>query len=359
MRVLHLEDSPLDHALAARALRMAHPQAEILRVESIEELLRELSDSAFDIILADYSLPGFTALDAWTATACISSPPPFVLLSGAIGEQAAVQAIQQGISDYVSKHDMHTLARVIERAIRQHQQTKEKKAADQALERSQAELRALTEHLHTAIEQERLTIAREIHDDISGALTAIKLDLHWLERNRGHSATTDHIHNALESVQLALEASRRLMANLRPPILEGGLPGALSWLAERFKRQTGITVEARMHGPLLTLNEDILITAFRTAQEALTNIAKHAHCSHVQLDANCSHEFLTLEISDDGRGCDPDDLAKPASFGLRGLGERARSVGGWLDVGRGNQGHGTAVTLTVPLTFSSQVAEPT
>ncbi|MGQ0709270.1 MAG: histidine kinase [Rhodoferax sp.] len=349
MRVLHLEDSLLDHALAVRALRSSKVAVEVVRVETIPALLSHLECAGFDAVVADYQLPGFTALDAWSAVAHLEHKPPFVLLSGAIGEQAAVQAIQLGFSDYLGKHDVQALPRVLDRAMELHQKVREKLAAEQALSHSQAQLRALAEHLHTAIEQERLSIARDIHDDIGGTLTAAKLDLHWLQRHLQGPDVLSHLDSALAGVQQALDAGKRLMLNLRPSVLEGGLVAALWWLVQGFERRTGIPVQARLPQEMGIAHGGVLITAFRTAQEALTNIAKHAQCSQVLLEASCSQDVLTLEISDNGKGCSVQERNKQGSFGLQGLAERAHAVGGWIDIGVGPSGRGLALTLTIPL----------
>lgn len=349
MRVLHLEDSLLDHALAVRILRTHCAQVDAIRVESIPSLLIQLESNDFDVVIADYQLPGFTALDAWSAAQALASKQPFVLLSGAIGEQAAVQAIHMGFSDYVGKHDMESLPRVLERAIAWHQKVREKLAAEHALSQSQAQLQALTEHLHTAIEQERVAIARDIHDDIGGSLTASKLDLHWLQRHVHAPDVQAHLDSALTGVQQALDASKRLMHNLRPSVLEGGLVTSLLWLIQGFERRTGLPVRVRLPQEMPLANDSVLITAFRTAQEALTNISKHAQCTHVFVEASCGQGVLTLEVSDNGHGCTPQERNKHGSFGLRGLMERAHGVGGWIDLGTGPNGQGFAVTLTVPL----------
>src|SRR5574343_744264 len=135
IRILHLEDSALDHDLAARTLRKAGLACEWVRVESLQDFLQTCANQTFDIILADYRLAGFTALDAWAALQQSPGHPPFVLLSGAIGESAAVEAIKLGISDYVLKDEMGKLAHVLQRTL-------EVQAARLAKERADAELAA-------------------------------------------------------------------------------------------------------------------------------------------------------------------------------------------------------------------------
>jgi CheY-like chemotaxis protein len=117
IQLLHLEDSEIDHQLVVRALRKQGMSFGIQRVESLADFEAQAGGHVFDLILADYRLPGFTAIDAWEALQRLPHQPPFVLLSGAIGEAAAVDAIRLGFSDYLLKDDINKLAHVIERAI--------------------------------------------------------------------------------------------------------------------------------------------------------------------------------------------------------------------------------------------------
>ena len=174
LRILHLEDSALDHDIARQALRRAGLGCELDRVETLEEFLRSLRECRYDAILADYRLPGFTALDAWQALQDQPHAPPFILLSGAIGETAAVDAIKLGMSDYLLKDDLGKLAHVIQRAIEVQQARLEREHAARELAASEQRLARFAEHLQMSIEQERAAIAREIHDDIGGSLAAIQ-----------------------------------------------------------------------------------------------------------------------------------------------------------------------------------------
>lgn len=352
LRILHLEDSPVDHDLARLALQRAGLQFSMERVDTLEDFDRALA-SRPDIVLADYQLPGFNALDAWqhVQEAGLASQMPVILLSGAIGETAAVQAIQQGISDYLLKDSIGKLAHTITRALDIHQAHREREHAARELAASQQRLAELAEHLQSSIEQERSAIAREIHDDIGGALTAVKFDLAWLSRHSTSEPMDGHIRAASDMLQHALGASQRIMLNLRPPILDQGLVPALQWLADSFSRRTGIParLQARLEGGTSSrASREVQLVAYRTAQESLTNITKYAQCSRVDIDIAEDRAALTLEVSDNGRGIQGAELEKPKSFGLKGLQERARMAGGWLDISS-QPGRGTAITLTVPM----------
>lgn len=337
-----------DQRLTSMTLRRAGLPCNITCVDTLEDFVAALSSQPYDVVLADYYLPGFTASDAWAAVHALPQCPPFVLLSGAIGEAAAVEAIRQGIADYLLKDDMARLPHVLSRAIEVHEARKAKEQAMLDLANSEQQLAALTEHLQQSIEQERAAIAREIHDDIGGSLTSVKFDISWIVRNTTDADQQRHAQSALEMLQHALGASQRIMMNLRPPVLDQGLVAAVQWLSENFERRTGTATTLTCSRDQITVAADIQVVAYRTAQEALTNISKYAQASAVHVDLSDAEGFLTIEIRDNGCGISAEMRNKPKAFGLRGLAERARTVGGWLDVSS-QPGHGTSIIVSIPL----------
>jgi two-component system, NarL family, sensor histidine kinase UhpB len=227
VRILHLEDSRVDHSLVKFALQRSKMASELTLIDSLDEFRREIATEDYDIVLADYHLPGFTGLDAWEVAREVRPELPFVILSGAIGETAAVEAMHRGVSDYLLKDDMQRLAHVIQRALEISHSRQEKVRADAELAESRRRLAELAEHLQASIEQERADISREIHDDIGGSLAAVKLDLAWVGRHATGENMQQHIATAMEMLQHALGASQRIMLNLRPPILDQGLVAAV------------------------------------------------------------------------------------------------------------------------------------
>jgi signal transduction histidine kinase len=144
------------------------------------------------------------------------------------------------------------------------------------------------------------------------------------------------------------------MQNLRPAILEQGLVAALQWMTSRFEKRTAIVCEFQAHQAYLAqtatplvLPPGVPLVAYRTVQEALTNVSKHAQATRVVVDLSLTGGVLSLEVSDNGRGLAGSDLAKARSFGIRGLHERASTVGGWVDMSSGTTG--TSLILSVPL----------
>jgi signal transduction histidine kinase len=156
-------------------------------------------------------------------------------------------------------------------------------------------------------------------------------------------------------LQHAMGASQRIMMNLRPAILDQGLLAALQWLSESFHTRTGIKATVQANHASIQTNQAIALTAYRTAQEALTNASKHAQCSQVKIELSDAEGVLTLEISDNGQGISPEQLQKPTAFGIRGLKERAKVVGGWLDISS-QVGQGTSLILSIPLNQDGKAA---
>ncbi len=367
LRILHLEDSATDHALVRMTLQRAGRPFELQRVETLDALLQALRAGGYDVVVADYNLAGFTAVDAWNAIEAArrdgilgaAATPPFVLLSGAIGEAAAVYAIRRGISDYLLKDDIAKLPHVIARSMEVRSAMLARERADAELAVSERRLAEFTEHLQQSIEQERAAIAREIHDDIGGSLAAVKFDLAWIVRHADGDEMRRHAQAGVDMLRHAMDASQRIMMNLRPPVLDQGIGAAIQWLADNFQRRTGTPVRIEAPAERIVLPPTVELAAYRTAQEALTNITKHAaESTEVHIELTDGEGVLTLEIADNGRGLPPEMLDKPRAFGLRGLHERARIAGGWLDVSA-RPGGGTSIILSVPLTDAPLPTDPT
>ncbi len=346
LRVLHLEDSELDHELMKAQLARGGLKCKVVRVEA-ELAFLEALDQVWDIVISDYNLPGFSGLVALDLLKANTRDIPFILVSGEIGEETAVEAMRNGASDYLLKNHLARLVPAVVHAVDATETRRARVQADRELVASKDRLRALAQHLQTSVEHERAAIAREIHDDVGGSLTALKFDLAWIARHSTAPDVVERVTSALETVTHAVEASQRIMHNLRPAILEQGLVAALHWIALRFERRTGIECEIRLPSKPLDLPAGVPLVAYRAAQEALTNVSKHAEATRVQIDLSLAGGVLSLEISDNGRGLDQEDLAKARSFGIRGLHERAGTVGGWIDLSSGGQG--TSLILSVPL----------
>ncbi|WP_428506104.1 response regulator [Roseateles sp.] len=346
LRVLHIEDSELDHQLIMAQLRRAGLNLELHRVDTLAEV-RQALDEPWDAVVSDYNLPGFSGLLVLDMLKESKRLLPFVLVSGEIGEDTAVAAMRTGASDYLLKKDLARLAPALLHAIEACESERARIEADRELLKSKQRLHELAGHLQTSVEMERAAIAREIHDDVGGSLTALKFDLAWINRHAQDPAVLQRVQSALETVTSAIEASQRIMHNLRPAILEQGLVAAVQWMAARFERRTGIVTTMRTSHDQMQLPAGVPLVAYRTAQEALTNVSKHAQATRVHIELSVDSGVLTLELSDNGVGIAAGALAKARSFGIRGLHERAATVGGWVDLSSNSKG--TSLILSVPL----------
>jgi len=355
LRVLHIEDSELDHELAMAHLRRSGLEVETRRVDS-EIAFREALTEPWDIVLSDFNIPGFSGLAALEIVKAAERSLPFILVSGEIGEDVAVAAMRNGASDYLLKANLARLAPAAEHAIDAHEAQLAREAADRELAESRRRVSELAQHLQTSVDMERAAIAREIHDDVGGSLTALKFDLAWIARHSDAPEVQQRVQEAIEVVSHAIEASKRIMHNLHPAILEQGLVAALHWMASRFEKRTGVACTFRTSHESMQLPAGVPLVAYRTAQEALTNVAKHAQATRVSIDLSLASGVLSLELSDNGRGLSEADLAKARSFGIRGLHERASTVGGWVELTSGRLG--TTMFLSIPLDASRADGAP-
>jgi len=238
-RVLHLEDSELDHELLVAHLARGGLTAQTRRIES-ESAFLEALDEPWDAVVSDYNLPGFSGLVALELLKASMREIPFILVSGEIGDDTAVEAMRNGASDYLQKSHLARLVPALLHAVDAAETRRARVKADRDLVASKQRLHELAQHLQTSVELERAAIAREIHDDVGGSLTALKFDLAWIARHSSSPQVVSRVQSALETVTHAVESSQRIMHNLRPAILEQGLAAALHWIALRFERRSGV-----------------------------------------------------------------------------------------------------------------------
>ncbi len=225
-----------------------------------------------------------------------------------------------------------------------------------AIERRQLEdqLRALSAYVEDVREEERTGIAREIHDVLGQALTALKMDLAWTERRIGPRSTAsestlrEKLKAMAASTDEILRVVRRISAELRPGVLDDlGLTAAIEWQAGEFERRTGSTCTVVSHLEDKPLEEAVATALFRILQEALTNVARHAGAGRVDVLLEEVDGMIRLEIVDDGVGIPTRLAANPTSLGLLGMRERARRLGGDVVVTR-IAPRGTRVLVTMP-----------
>ncbi|MBM3852250.1 MAG: response regulator [Verrucomicrobia bacterium] len=481
LRVLQVEDSAGDAALVQRWLTKGGFRVEALRVEDAGRMRAALAEREWDIVIADYRLPQFSAPAALALLQETGRDLPFIVVSGTIGEENAVALMKAGANDYLMKDNLTRLAPTVAREVAEARRREEgrrtkaelgrsqalltaltagttdaiyvkdakgryglynagaasafgipatealgrddtalwpareagevmatdrrimaggctetveeqltvagnrraflstkgpmrdaegrvtglfgisrditdRKAMEEHLRRSHDELRALAARLQTVREEQSTHIAREIHDVLGQQLTALKLDLVWLKRRAGTAGEAAlaasmgrKIAATSELVDAAIKTVQKIATELRPGILEKlGLAAAVAQEVRDFGSWTGLPCEFESAAAGVELSPERATGVFRILQEALTNVARHARAATVRVRLASASDGLTLEVADDGRGIPPEELAGGRSLGLLGMHERARLLGGQLDI-RGEDGRGTTVRLRVPL----------
>lgn len=227
--------------------------------------------------------------------------------------------------------------------------TDARRAEDQ-IRASRAALRSLATRQQDVREDERTRIAREIHDTLGQALTALKLQLSAAQEAAAKDAPAlkARLHETTIMVDDLVKSVRRIASDLRPPILDQlGLPAAVEWLAQDFTRRTGIRCEAAILPTEGAISDELATSLFRIVQEALTNVLRHAGATRVDIHLGMKSGCVTLEINDDGSGITEAGTMGPGSLGILGMRERAAALGGVLEVAP-RAGGGTRVAAWFP-----------
>lgn len=230
--------------------------------------------------------------------------------------------------------------------------------ANGELSLSRTELRRLSHELLEIVEKERLRLSPEVHDQIGQVLTGIKMDVAAARRRLDAAdvpGARQRLDTAMETVDEAVHLARQIALNLRPSLLDDcGLTAAAECQLEEFGRRTGILCRLSSDMDDDLIRPQLGTAAYRIIEEALTNIARHADASTVDVRLVTDATHLTLTVSDDGRGITERELAGQRSLGLLGMRERTLQVGGTISV-VGSAGQGTVVTTMLPLAHPDPV----
>ncbi|HEV3221544.1 MAG TPA: MEDS domain-containing protein [Puia sp.] len=226
----------------------------------------------------------------------------------------------------------------------------ERKKTEKALKQSYEEIRQLTDYLQNIREEERRNIARELHDELGQQLTAIKMDIVWIDKKIPEE--TIDIKRKLKNIIKLLDGSnqsiRRILSELRPRILDDyGLLEAIEWLSRQFTETAGIPVKFTTTLKDIKVSEKIAICIFRVCQEAFTNITRYSHAKSISNSIGIIEGNITLIIEDDGIGFDVALVQNKKSFGILGMKERVLSLGGKFEL-VSSHGNGTRITVSLP-----------
>jgi signal transduction histidine kinase len=374
--ILAVDDMPINLELLEEILST---RGHRLRTAlSGEEALQRIAEKTPDLIILDVMMPGMDGFEVCenikTREATSGIPVIFVTSLDQTGHK--LEAFHAGAADYITRpfEPLEVLARVenqlslrdlqtrLETKVRERtaelsdanrdlqEEIQERRRAELELKESHQRLRELSAHLLNSREEERAEIAREIHDELGATFTALSFDLGWIDKHFEDRAeeARQRVSQLRQDVAAAADVARRIQTELRPNILDDlGLAEALSWLAGRFADKSGIVCRFHNNSAEEELPENIRVAIFRIAQEALTNIARHAQASHASLTLSHDGEALILEVLDDGIGINQETFTKQGSYGIRGMRERAWALSATIEALRRPEG-GTRISIRVP-----------
>jgi signal transduction histidine kinase len=211
------------------------------------------------------------------------------------------------------------------------------------------ELSALSSHLQALSEREKSELARTLHDELGGLLTAAKMDLSWLQARLEGAAIQERLAQLGSVLDEAMNLKRRVVEELRPSLLDHfGLPAALRAYVESTCAKAGLASDIRAEHTWESMSKDTAIALFRVVQEGLSNIIRHAHARNVTLQLDGDKQHCRITLTDDGRGFDSGYAQLRWSPGLMGMRQRAEALGGLLHV-ESKTGTGTQVRVEVPI----------
>jgi PAS domain S-box-containing protein len=223
--------------------------------------------------------------------------------------------------------------------------------AEETLKQSYEEIRRLTEHLQNIREEERTHIARDIHDELGGQLTVMKMDASWLSKKLvdEKDGVKQRIGNLMDIMGTMVKSVRRISSELRPSSLDNlGLTATIEWHLEEFEKRSGIKALFNKQKEELDIPDSLKNGLFRIFQESLTNVARHSWAKHVKVELLQKDGQVTLSIVDDGKGFDQEKAAKMKTLGILGMKERTAMMGGSYGI-KTKPGLGTTVTVILPL----------
>jgi len=360
--ILIVDDDPASLGVMREIL--SNQGARLVTATSGEEALRKVLDDDFAAIIMDVRMPG---IDGFTTASMIrerkrSRYTPIIFVTAHAEDVSTMfKSYRAGAVDFISKpvipdvlrskmsvfvglHDMNRMlnAELAERAL-----------SEQRLRASEENLRALATHLQSVREEERIHIAREIHDELGQALTGLKFELNTFAKhfeNDDAAARQDKQQTLNVAIDRIINSVRRIASGLRPEVLdEIGLAAAFDWQAREFQRRTGIRCHVNIPARFSDPDKDRSTALFRIFQELLTNVARHANATRVNVALSEGEEALALCVEDNGRGIKETEAQSPRSLGFLGLRERVLAFGGSIDV-KGDEGKGTRVCVSIPVT---------
>lgn len=336
----------------------------VVSAESGDAALRCVLKQDFAVILLDARMPG---VDGFETARLIrererSRYTPIIFLTGAYEDiQSTFRGYEAGAVDYIVKPPIPEVLRskisvfveLYNKSAFLTLEIAERRRAEERLLASEENLRALAARLQSVREEERARIAREIHDELGQALTGLKMDLTWLAKRlpAGQKTLAEKAKTMFRLIDDTIRTVRKIASLLRPEVLDQlGLAAAIGWQARDFQMRTGIRCRVSLPEEPVNVDQERSTATFRIFQELLTNVARHAHATRVDVAMRAEEASLVLEVQDNGKGISEEELAGSKSLGLLGMRERALLFRGNIQIS-GAQGKGTKALVSIPLGF--------
>jgi signal transduction histidine kinase len=302
-------------------------------------LIDALTSERWDLVVSDHQLPQLSAECALAVVKQYSEDLPFIIVSGQMGEDLAVESMRNGADDYLVKGRLKRLPVAIERSIEAAKTRAARNLAQQNLQSSERRLRAFAMHLADVRERDRAAIRTEVHDEIGGNLLAAKFALTRLERMISTGPLVEpqpkqldaEIREAAELVQKAVDASEKLYTSLRSNLLDQGIVAAIEWRLTQLQKRSGIVAHLSASPREFVLPDNIALAAYHAVGELIENVEMHSKARYVRCAVFYIDGGLTIVISDDGVGCTLEQIMNPSRFGIFSARERISSVGGMLE----------------------------
>ena len=411
LRVLIVEDDPLDAELVVRELQKSGYTPEWRRVDTSAEFMNSLANSPPDVIISDHVMPEFSSAEALQCIHDSRLTIPFIVVSHAIGDEEAVGLLHNGAVDYIlkdrmgrlgeavrhalekqqlraqfeeSQHNLEVLnqeleqriverttalevangrlagelseRREIEEQLRQLTGSLEERVRErtQQLSNSYTRLRALATDLTIAEQTERRRLATELHDYLAQILVVARMKVAQLMGQDHNPEAQQTLQSVDQLLHQSLDYTRSLVSELTPQALyESGLGAAIQWLADQMRRQQVLHVETAVDAVDLALPETDAVLLFHSIRELLFNILKHGKTNRASVSMQHAQNVLCITVSDQGCGFDVARLSDDHSnrFGLLSIRERMTALGGRFDL-QSAPGKGTMASLYLPVTVS-------
>ncbi len=393
LRVLLLEDVLADAELVEQKLRSAGIEFVSMRVDTRGTFLEALDRFSPDIVLSDYALPSFDGESALSIAREKTPGVPFIFVTGALGEDWAVDLLKKGATDFVLKDRLNRLPLCVKRALEEAEEKRRLKQAEDQLQRAYAELEQkveartrelsqrtlelellnetleqrvrerttelsnLSSELLVAQEKERKRISYDLHDHVWQTLEIIRSEIEHLLSGQDEGDWAGFREKSIRLLPLIrnmVARIRSMQGDLWPYVLDDiGILATLEWYCREFKAaRPGLTIERHVHLPEGEVPSSVKIVVYRVMQEALANVTKHSRAKHVSLSLIKTDHRLEFTVRDDGIGFNPGEtLAKRSPWGGLGLlsmRQRTELSGGLFEV-ESAPGQGTTVHASWPI----------